>query len=424
MKKFESRRTVDVTIVGGGMITNDLILPSIYHLQRTGVVGEINICALNNVPLKALKENREIKEAFPSQDFTPYPSLSESPDKNFPELYKEVMAEMSPRQAVVVAVPDPLHYEIVMTALQYNQHVLCVKPLVLKYAHAKEIERKAFEKGLFVGVEYHKRFDRRALIAKRSYQLGHFGEFIMGEAKMIEPCFYRFSNFQNWFTTDKTDPFVYVGCHYVDLVYFITGLKPVEVSVCGIKGKFPNGNEGYMWAHGRLRYENGALLSVIDGLGYPDAGAGSNEQCLIMFCEGKGKTGMIKHNDQFRGVTHSYLEGIGCAGSQFNYVSPDFYRLVPWEGEGYKPVGYGFDSIAATINTIHRIENGVASFSEDESLKRRREIIKEVDKKGIIATPANSFINELVVEAARMSILRDGDAVRIIYGDKPHVEPR
>ena len=47
---------INVTIIGGGMITNDLILPSIYHLQRTGVVGTIDICALNTPPLKALKE--------------------------------------------------------------------------------------------------------------------------------------------------------------------------------------------------------------------------------------------------------------------------------------------------------------------------------------------------------------------------------
>lgn len=413
-----------MTIVGGGMITNDLLLPSLYHLQRTGVVGNINICSLNNIPLKALKENREIQEAFPGQDFAPYPSLSKSPNSNFPELYKEVLAKMSPRQTVVVAVPDQLHYEVVMEALWHNQHVLCVKPLVLRYEQAKEIEKIAFEKGLFVAVEYHKRFDRRSLIARRSYERGDFGEFIMGEAKMIEPYFYRFSNFQNWFTADKTDPFVYIGCHHVDLVYFITGLKPVEVSVSGVKGKFPNGNKGYLWANGRVRYEKGALLSVIDGLGYPDAGAGNNEQCLIMFCEGNGKTGMIKHNDQFRGVSHCYLEGLGCAGSQFNYVNPDFYRLVLWEGPGYGPVGYGFDSVAAIVNTIHRIENEVASFSKDESLKKRRQTIKDVDKKGIIATPANSYVNELVIEAARVSILNDGDAVKIIYKDKPHIEPR
>ena len=64
------------------------------------------------------------------------------------------------------------------------------------------------------------------------------------------------------------------------------------------------------------------------------------------------------------------------------------------------------------------------SLPEDKALNRRREIIKGVGRKGIIATPANSYINELVIEAARMSILSDGDAVRIIYGDKPHIEPR
>ena len=50
--------TVDVTIIGGGMITNDLILPSVYHLQRTGIVGEIYVCALNSTPLQFLKENQ------------------------------------------------------------------------------------------------------------------------------------------------------------------------------------------------------------------------------------------------------------------------------------------------------------------------------------------------------------------------------
>jgi len=133
---------------------------------------------------------------------------------------------------------------------------------------------------------------------------------------------------------------------------------------------------------------------------------------------------MLKHNDQFRGMRHSYLEGIGIGGTQFNYVNPDFYRLVPRGGSGYDPVGYGFDSVAATINTIGRIENEVASLSEEEALARRRQIIRDVDREGIIATPRNSYINELVVEAARLSILSEGETVKIVYGDKPHIEPR
>jgi predicted dehydrogenase len=415
-------KSISVTIIGGGMITNDLILPSIYHLQRSGIVSGIDICALNTPPLQALADNAEIRDAFPGQSFTAHPALIEAAESNYPDLYKEVLAGMPPRQAVVVAMPDQFHYDVVKFALECGQHVLCVKPLVLKYEQAEELEAMALEKGLFIGIEYHKRFDRRSLLARRHHELGDFGEFVMGEAKMIEPYFYRSSNFQNWFTCDKTDPFVYVGCHYVDLVQFITGLRSEKISVSGVKGKFPNGNEGYMWANGRVIYENGAVLSVIDGLGYPDEGAGSNEQCLTMYFEGEGKTGMLKHNDQFRGVSHSYLSGSGCAGSAFNYINPDFYRLVPWEGEGFKPVGYGYESVAATINMIHKIENEVAEMNVDESLARRREIILETDEKGIIATPSNSKTNELVVEAARASILDGGKEYRIVYGDKPHIE--
>jgi D-galacturonate reductase len=415
---------LDVLIIGGGMITNDLILPSVYHLQRLRRVRKVAVCALNSAPLRALRDSAELKLAFPGQDFTPLPAFAKPPDQMFPDIFKEALARLAPRQAVIVAVPDQFHYEIVKTAIKHNQHVLCVKPLVLKYNQAHEIEQIAREKGLFVGVEYHKRFDRRALMARRQYALGHFGEFAMGEARMIEPYYYRHSNFQNWFTCDQTDPFVYVGCHYVDLVYFITGLKPTALSVSGFKGRFPNGKEGYLWANGRVRFENGALLTVTDGLGYPDAAAGSNDQGLLMYCEGKDACGMIQHNDQDRGVRHSYLDNIGCAGTKYNYVSPDFYRLVPWEGQGFKPVGYGYESIAASVESMCRIETATAGQPEKTALVQRCKLIAEIDKQGLIATPANSYINELVVEAARISIVNDGAWVDISYGSHPHVKPR
>ena len=413
---------IDVAIIGGGMITNDLLLPSIYHLQRLGVVGAINICGRSTAALKALKNNPELQEAFPKQDFVAYPPLSESADKTFPNLYKTVIASLRPYQIVVVAVPDDAHYPVIMEALQHHQHVLSVKPLVLKSRQTRDIQKLALQRGLFVGIEYHKRFDRRSLVAKRQYAQGCFGEFVMGEAKLIEPYYYRLSNFQNWFTCDTTDPFTYVGCHYVDLVYFITGLKPVSVSLAGVKRKFPNGNVGYLWANGRVRYENDALLSVTGGLGYPDDAAGSNDQGLLMYCEGNNRTGMIEHIDDDRGVRYSYLDGIGPGGSRYNYVSPDFFRLVPWEGAGYKPIGYGYDSIAANLHTMRRLAMEVAGLNPKASLMRRREIIHEVDRAGMIATPGNSQINELVIEAARSSIVNNGVPVNILYGDNPRVK--
>jgi len=230
---------LDVVIVGGGMITHDQILPSIYHLQRQGLVRLIKICALNSAPLQALAEERPFQEAFPGQGFESFPPLAAPPERIHPDLFREVITSLPPHNLVVVAVPDHVHDPVIRSALEHDQHVLAVKPLVPTYAQSVEIERLARGKGLLVAVEYHKRFDRRSLDARRQYRLGRFGEFRCGEAKMIEPYYYRHSNFQNWFTKENSDPFTYVGCHYVDLVYFITGLRPVEVSVRGVEGLSP-----------------------------------------------------------------------------------------------------------------------------------------------------------------------------------------
>ena len=143
---------------------------------------------------------------------------------------------------------------------------------------------------------------------------------------------------------------------------------------------------------------------------------------MLLFCEGKDKSGMILHNDQYRGVAHSYLEGIGCSGSHYNYINPDFFRYVPWEGDGYKPIGYGPDSVSALASTIVRIECEAAGLPGADALARRRLILQNVDSKGLLATPANSYINELVIEAARRSIVHNGRPVRIVYGSHPHIE--
>jgi predicted dehydrogenase len=406
--------SIAITIVGGGMITHDQILPSIYHLQRLGQVSSLQICALNSPPLKALADAADLKEAFPNMSFQAFPTLSEDPSKLYPDMFKDVIAKMPRHNLVVCATPDHLHYGVIKFALEHDQHVLTVKPLVLKYQQALEIEKLAHSRGLFVGVEYHKRFDVRALEARKSYRAGRFGEFRVGEAKLIEPWYYRHSNFQNWFTCENTDPFTYIGCHYVDLTYFITGLRPTQVSVQGVKGKFPNGNVGYLWSAGRVVFDNGAILSVVNGLGYPDEGAGSNDQGMTFFCESATGGGLISHNDQFRGVAHSYADGL--TKYPFRFVSPDYLRLIPWPGDGLRPTGYGFWSIEANIQTVLQLNQASAASPPDKALALRQSLLERIDRDGILATPANSSINELVVEAARLSITHDGQSARIESG--------
>ena len=413
---------MNVLAVGGGMITADLILPCLYHLQRLGRIGEITVCARSSGPLRSLAENPDICAAFPGSSFTPQPPLSAPPGERSPEIPPALIAQLPARQLVVVAVPDQAHHDVVMQALRADQHVLCVKPLVLRHAEARDIGAEAAARGLFVGVEYHKRFDRRSLLARRDYRAGRFGEFTFGEARLIEPWHYRRSNFQNWFLPEATDPFAYVGCHYIDLVHFITGLRPVEVSLSGVRRRFPNGNEGFLWSLGSVRWENDALLSVSNGLGYPDRAAGSNDQGLTMYCEGPDGSGMIRHDDHDRGVSYSYLEGEGPGGASYRYVSPDFFRLVPWDGDGLRPVGYGYDSIEALVETVHRVESAGAGLDDAAAREARRRVLRAVDEAGLLATPVNSSVNELAAEAGRLSILNAGHTARIDYaGPAPRV---
>ncbi len=405
----------EVLIVGGGMITQVQILPSVYHLQRQGIVGDISVCALNCTPLRALSEDESLKQAFPVQSFKALPSLDSDPAVNQPELFKRAIAELPEHSIVIVAMPDQLHYMVIKEAIENNQHIMCVKPLVLKFNQAIEIEKEAFGKGLVIGVEYHKRLDDRALIARRQYREGLFGEFKMGHAELNEPYYYRHSNFQNWCTCENSDMFTYVGCHYIDQVHFITGLMPKSVSVYGIKDKYPNGKEGYLWTDGRVIWENGACLHVTDVMGYPDDGPGGNFQGLRMYCAGDNRSAMLVHNDQYRGLEYCYaVKDERNSNKYYSEPSPHYFKYIDLGDGGLTPVGYGYRSIEFIAKNICKCVG--------LDLQKRQQLIKKFDEQGVMATPANSSYNELVMEAGRLSILNDGKEVEIIYGENARVK--
>jgi D-galacturonate reductase len=403
----------EVLIVGGGMITHDQLLPALYHMQRQGRVGDISICTRRAGTLKTLISSVALTEAFPGQTFTGYPAGGD-PDHAKPDLFREIIARMTPRNMVMVAVPDHMHFDVIMTALQNNQHVCVVKPLVLKHRQALEIEREAWSRGLVVGVEYHKRFDDRSLMARRKYAAGLFGEFKLGSAWLLEKAYYRRSNFQNWMTTDNSDAFTYIGCHYVDLVHFITGLLPVGVSVYGIRDRFPNGKEGFLWTDARVIWNNGASLSVQNALGFPDEAPGTNAQGLVMYCKGETDGALLSHSDQYRGLKYSYTRKSSDPGATiYAEPSPDYFQYVDLGGAGLTPVGYGYRSVEYIVDRCIQVESGARTLLEQQK------ILREFDAAGIMATPGNSSYNELVIEAARESILNEGKMVRIPPGPAP-----
>lgn len=404
-----------VTIVGGGMITHDQILPTLYHMQRNDAIGEITVCASRPRTVQTLAAAENMLRAFPGQSFRAVPAEGD-PDRSQPDLYRAVIEGMPKRNIVIAAVPDQLHFDVVMAALRNDQHVCAVKPLVLKYSQAVEIEQEARSRNLVVGVEYHKRFDDRSLMARRKYRAGLFGEFRLGSACLLEKWYYRHSNFQNWCTTENSDAFAYIGCHYIDLVHFITGLLPTRVSVYGIRDRYPNGNEGLLWTDGRVIWNNGACLNVQNAIGFPDDAPGTNTQGLVMYCRGEDNGALLTHSDQYRGLQYCYTRKTEEPGSTvYAEPSPDYFQYVDLGGKGLTPVGYGVRSVEYIVRKCIEVESSASG--------KRAQMLREIDDAEVIATPANSSYNELVLEAGRASILNEGREYAIEYGQNPSIRP-
>ena len=399
------------------MISRIQVLPSLYQMQRLGMIGEITICARRKSTLAPLIDDEDLKAAFPEHSFTPSPGLEDSDDTH-PDLYKEVLDGLPEQSVVYIAIPDQNHYEVICETLDRNHHIVCVKPLVLTHEQALDVQARASKRGLFVGVEYHKRYDDRNWIARKKYRSGQLGEFKLGQAKLHEKWWYRDSNFQNWCTTDQTDFFVYIGCHYVDLVSFITGLKPVSVSVHGIEDKFPNGNVGYLYTDARVVWENDGVLNVQNGIAYPNQAIGGNDQGMKLYTkdEATGIGGFIEHVDYFRGASYCAIaDGKDPGDTAHHIVNPDYFQMIERsDGPGLRPVGYGYRAVEQLVNTAARV-------AEAGDLDARKAMLSEIDKAELHATPENSFFNELVVEAGRMSILNNARTVNITYGDNPGV---
>src|ERR1017187_10242774 len=75
-----------VLIVGGGMITHDQLLPSLYHIQRQGRIGPIAVCASRFSTVRGLARDETLLRAFPGQSFRAYPDRDGRTEEHTSEL--------------------------------------------------------------------------------------------------------------------------------------------------------------------------------------------------------------------------------------------------------------------------------------------------------------------------------------------------
>ncbi len=187
------------------------------------------------------------------------------PDKRFDSL--EAMLADPELHAVVIALPNALHFPATLAALQAGKHVLCEKPPTLNAAEMKVIQEEAEKRGLIYFFGRQMRFSPKMLAARKLVRDGRLGEVYFGKAVWVRERGTP-GGLGAWFT-DKSrsggGALIDIGVHAIDSAWYLMG-HPRPISVTGATfQKFPQLAKGNVFdvddsAYGFIRFEGGAVV--------------------------------------------------------------------------------------------------------------------------------------------------------------------
>ncbi len=396
---MQSDTKVDVLVIGGGMICEEACLPAIFQQRRQGRVGKITVASLNSAIIARLRE------VFPDEAFDGVPDPDTTPpETNVPEGYKDCLAKLEKPALVYVTTPDHLHTQMILDAVAAGHDVVSMKPLCLKIDEGRRIAEAAREAGAYVYTEYHKRLDRAIRGLRYRFRRGDLGEPLYGHAWIEEPKYMPLEKFKAW--AHRSSPFEYIGTHYVDVYYYVTGLKPRRVVGFGQKKFLPDrGSDAYDANQVVIEWEDGSVLWVQTSWVCPNDNAKMTQQGLMI----QGTRGEYKADHADRNCYFVTDE------KGFEHYNPNFVKpFDDWDREGAVDWrGYGIESNSRGILDVLTLARATEGKSEDEARAIRRDMLAEWTRMNTRALPENAMVGVAVNQAARMSYDAGGKFVRI-----------
>ena len=293
-----------------------------------------------------------------------------------------------------------------MAAIEAEHDVIVMKPLCLKVADAHRIIAAAEEKGMYVATDYHKRMDRAVRLARYRVRRGDLGEMLHGHAWIEEPKYMPLKHFKRW--AHESSPFEYIGVHYVDAWYFITGLKPKRVAAWGQKKFLPTqGSHAYDAVQAVIEWEDDSVLWIQTSWVCSEKNSAMTSQGLQI----SGTKGEYWADHKFRNL-HILTDDDG-----FEQINPNFFQQYDgWEKDGeVEYVGYGFESISRWLRDIHRLNRETAGISEAETKAHRKQTLKAWEA-GQRPLPRQALVGVAVNEAIRLSL--DHNNAYIVFDEE------
>lgn len=240
-------KSLKVAVIGGGMFFEDIIGQSLKDFARSGFAGALTSIAqsawapkvadiaVQTVAIGTHSAKRGTAGKLVEWWKTDMPEATAPKACYGEKVWEQIVGEYKP-DILFVATPDHLHYDPIVYALQHGIHVITEKPMCLKTAEADKIIALAAAKGLIVAVDMHKRYDPfvRELMTN---SVPKYDTIYRVRAVLEEPL-EASSEIFAW--AEHSNPFAYVGCHWLDVVGHYLNVLPQAVYATGEKNLLIN----------------------------------------------------------------------------------------------------------------------------------------------------------------------------------------
>jgi len=372
-RSMTSNRSLKVAIIGGGMFFDDIIGQTFKDFMRGGIAGSLNSIGMSHfAPTVADVKIDVCAVGTRSQKSGTAGNIVKWFAEDFPEhrmdacygdaVWRDIMQTHKP-DVLFVATPDNVHTQPILDAIAAGIDVITEKPLCLSTSEADTIIKQAREAGRIVAVDMHKRYDPfiREMMQKAP---DRYGEINRVRAVLEEPLEVSTEIFA-W--AEDSNPFAYVGCHWLDVVHHYMKVKPLAVFATGQKNLLLNWDKHHVEIAARrgvdpstfkrrdsintwdsmdvaVTYDNGMRGDYNNNWINPAEFEGAVNQEIELY--GIYGRGMV--DQQERG----YREAIIGDGSRTR--NPSFGGRIRHHGGQLEIFGYGKASIAAGLLAIIR----------------------------------------------------------------------
>lgn len=352
---------LNVLVVGTGMYVcgrgtdgYGTVLPSLYESFREGLIKEIAVVGTRSTSAKrldvAIQGLNKVMGLNPVVNVYPRKGVN-------PSAYKKIASKMKPDCAIVVT-PDHLHYKITKDLMAQRIHCLVVKPLAVNLTQASKMVSLAKEKNVYGAVEFHKRFDDSNRKIKEIIKTGRIGDILNVAVEYSQRKIIPSQIFKGW--AEKTTIFQYLGVHYVDIIYFVTGARPIRVLAAGQKRWLINkGINTYDAMQVMIEWQdpetkNKFISTILTNWIDPNETSAMSDQKIRFF----GTRGRIEADQKNRGLQVVTDE----KGIEDN--NPYFCQFYLKDDNKYELKGYGKESICQFVKDVQQIKKKKKNLSE------------------------------------------------------------